>query len=120
MAGHMGAVRVTNQNLEVARVLNEDGLLLIKGATPGAKGTWLEVRDAIKGTKVAELPVPGKFTDAPKVAAPKKDEPKADKKVDAPAADFIDRVVLVDGIGPKGEEVLNAAGITTLTQLVAL
>ena len=120
MAGHMGAVRVTNQNLEVARVLNEDGLLLIKGATPGAKGTWLEVRDAIKGTKVAELPVPGKFTEAPKVAAPKKDKPKADKKADAPAADFIDRVVLVDGIGPKGEEVLNAAGITTLTQLVAL
>jgi len=71
MAGHMGAVRVTNQNLEVARVLEEDGLLLIKGATPGAKGTWLEVRDAVKGTKVEELPLPGKFSAAPAVEAPK-------------------------------------------------
>ena len=117
MAGHMGAVRVTNQNLEVARVLAEDGLILIKGATPGAKGTWLEVRDAIKGTKVDELPVPGKFSAAPKVAAPAAKAPKADKKA-APKADFIDAIILVDGIGPKGEEALAEAGITKLTQLV--
>lgn len=120
MAGHMGAVRVTNQNLEVARVLDADGLLLIRGATPGAKGTWLEVRDAIKGTKVADLPMPGKFSDAPKAAAPEAKTPKAKKKADAPAADFIDAVVLVDGIGPKGEEVLKEAGISKLTQLAAL
>ena len=119
MAGHMGAVRKTNQNLEVARVLAEDGLLLIKGATPGAKGTWLEVRDAIKGTKVAELPLPGKFSEAPKAAAPKKSAPKSDKKA-APKADFIDAIILVDGIGPKGEEVLAEAGITKLTQIVDL
>ena len=48
MAGHMGAVRRTNQNLEVARVENDEGLVLIKGATPGAKGAWLEIRDAVK------------------------------------------------------------------------
>jgi len=48
MAGHMGAVRRTNQNLEVARVEIEGGLILIKGATPGAKGAWLEIRDAVK------------------------------------------------------------------------
>ncbi len=120
MAGHMGAVRVTNQNLEVARVLAEDGLLLIKGATPGAKGTWLEVRDAIKGTKVDGLPVPGKFSAAPKAAAPEAKAPKAKKADKAPAADFVDAIVLVDGIGPKGEEALAAAGITKLTQLVAM
>ena len=120
MAGHMGAVRVTNQNLEVARVLNDDGLLLIKGATPGAKGTWLEIRDAIKGTKVDDLPMPGKFSDAPKAAAPEAKAPKAKKKAGAPKADFVDAIVLVDGIGPKGEEVLAAAGITKLTQIVDL
>ena len=120
MAGHMGAVRKTNQNLEVARVLVEDGLLLIKGATPGAKGTWLEVRDAVKGTKVDDLPVPGKFSEAPKVAAPKSDKPKAAKPAKAGSSDFVDAIILVDGIGPKGEEVLKEAGITKLTEIVNL
>lgn len=48
MAGHMGAVRRTTQNLEVARVDIEEGLLLIRGAVPGSKGGWVEVRDAVK------------------------------------------------------------------------
>ncbi len=72
MAGHMGAVRRTVQNLEIARVDAEQGLVMIKGATPGAKGAWIEIRDAVKGVKADDLPTPGKFTmDAPK-AAPKK------------------------------------------------
>ena len=112
MAGHMGAVRRTVQNLEIARVDAEQGLVLIKGATPGSKGAWIEIRDAVKGTKVTDLPMPGKFTTGP--------APKADKKDAAPAADFVDAIVLVDGIGPKGEEALAAAGVTTLTQLVAM
>ena len=116
MAGHMGAVRRTVQNLEIARVDAEQGLVLIKGATPGSKGAWIEIRDAVKGTKVTDLPLPGKFTAGP---APKADK-KAKKKDAAPAADFVDAIVLVDGIGPKGEEALAAAGITTLTQLVAM
>lgn len=123
MAGHMGAVRCTVQNLEVARVDAEDGLLLIRGATPGSKGAWIEVRDAVKGVKVEDLPMPGKFTAGPvvKKADAKDDAPKSDA---APAAggfsDAVDAVVLVDGIGPKGEEALAEAGITKLTQLVAL
>lgn len=48
MAGHMGDVRVTTQNLEVVRVDTERGLMLIKGAVPGAKGGWVLVRDAAK------------------------------------------------------------------------
>ena len=95
----------------------DQGLVLIKGATPGAKGAWIEIRDAVKGVKADDLPMPGKFTTGP---APKaKESPKADE-ASAPAADFIDAVILVDGIGPKGEEVLKAAGIEKLTQLVAL
>ena len=116
MAGHLGAVRRTVQNLEVARVDAEQGLVLIKGATPGAKGAWIEIRDAVKGTKVDDLPLPGKFTTGP---APKAAKSK-DKKDAAPAADFVDAIVLVDGIGPKGEEALAAAGITKLTELVAM
>jgi large subunit ribosomal protein L3 len=49
MAGHMGAVKSTVQNLEVVRVDAERGLLLVKGAVPGAKGGQVMVRPAVKG-----------------------------------------------------------------------
>ena len=60
------------QNLEVARVDAEQGLVLIKGATPGSKGAWIEIRDAVKGVKVDDLPMPGKFTSGPAPKAAKK------------------------------------------------
>lgn len=49
MAGHMGAVVCTKQNLEVVRVDAERGLVLLKGAVPGAKGGHVMVRPAVKG-----------------------------------------------------------------------
>lgn len=49
MAGHMGAVRRTVQNLEIVQVDAERQLLLIKGAVPGAKGGEVVVRPAVKG-----------------------------------------------------------------------
>ena len=49
MAGHLGDARVTVQNLEVVRVDAERQLLLVKGAVPGAKGSDVLVRSAIKG-----------------------------------------------------------------------
>ncbi|UQB42010.1 50S ribosomal protein L3 [Thiomicrospira microaerophila] len=48
MAGHMGAVRQTTLNLELVRVDVENGLLLVKGAVPGAKGSTVIVRKAVK------------------------------------------------------------------------
>jgi len=48
MPGHMGFVRITVQNLDIVKVDVERGLLLIKGAVPGAKGTILEIRESIK------------------------------------------------------------------------
>lgn len=48
MAGHMGQTRVTTQNLEVVSTDEERGLVLVKGAVPGSKGSWIIVRDAIK------------------------------------------------------------------------
>ena len=48
MAGHMGAARVTTQNLEVVKVDVERNLLLIKGAVPGAPGGSVIVRPAVK------------------------------------------------------------------------
>ena len=48
MAGQMGYKKTTIHNLEVIEINNEDGLILIKGAVPGSKGTFLVIRDAIK------------------------------------------------------------------------
>ena len=48
MAGHLGEVKRTQQNLEVIRVDVERQLLLVKGAVPGSKGSDLVVRPAIK------------------------------------------------------------------------
>lgn len=54
MAGHLGNVRRTQQNLEVVRVDAERNLILVKGAVPGAKGGSLIVRPAIKSKKEAK------------------------------------------------------------------
>jgi large subunit ribosomal protein L3 len=51
MAGRMGAVRHTTQNLTVHAVDAEKNLLLIKGAVPGARGQVVLVRSAVKGVK---------------------------------------------------------------------
>jgi len=48
MAGHMGNVRNTVQNLEVVRVDAERNLILVKGAIPGSKGGDVIVRPAVK------------------------------------------------------------------------
>ena len=58
MAGHMGAKRVTTQNLKVVQTDAERGLILIRGAVPGAKGSWVFVRDAIKKPLPEEAPKP--------------------------------------------------------------
>ena len=49
MSGHMGAERVTTQNLEIVRIDAERNLLLIKGAVPGAPGGDVIIRAAVKG-----------------------------------------------------------------------
>ena len=48
MAGHMGAAKITTQNLQVVRTDVERGLVMIKGAVPGSKGGWVTVKDAVK------------------------------------------------------------------------
>jgi large subunit ribosomal protein L3 len=48
MAGHMGAVRVTTQNLQVVRTDPDRGLIMVKGAVPGSKGGWVTIKDAVK------------------------------------------------------------------------
>jgi len=71
MAGHLGDVRVTTQNLTVVSTDAERGLLFIKGALPGAEGSFVFVKDAVKGTKKTDLPFPAAIKAAP--AAEQKD-----------------------------------------------
>jgi large subunit ribosomal protein L3 len=58
MAGHMGQTRITTQNLQVVRTDVERGLILLRGAVPGSKGSWIMVRDAVKSPAPAGLPKP--------------------------------------------------------------
>ena len=76
MAGHLGDVRVTTQNLQVVRSDADQGVILVRGAVPGAKGGWLLVRDAVKRALPKDVPMPGAIraraaADAPAAEAPK-------------------------------------------------
>ena len=76
MAGHMGAARVTTQNLQVVKVDSERGLIMIKGAVPGSKGGWVTVKDAVKKAAMDGVPYPAALRSAADVST--KLEPKED------------------------------------------
>jgi large subunit ribosomal protein L3 len=64
MAGHMGDRERTQQNLEVVRTDVERGLIFVKGSVPGAKGTWLTVKDSVKVPRPADVPYPASLKKA--------------------------------------------------------
>ena len=64
MAGHLGQETVTTQNLTIFRVDAERGLIMIKGAVPGAEGSYVRIRDAIKKAAHKDAPTPGAFKGA--------------------------------------------------------
>ncbi|OZB16104.1 MAG: 50S ribosomal protein L3 [Rhodobacterales bacterium 34-62-10] len=76
MAGHMGAVRVTTQNLEVVKTDADRGLIMVKGAVPGSKGGWVTIKDAVKKKLPENVPFPAALKSAMAAAA-----------VEAPAAE---------------------------------
>jgi large subunit ribosomal protein L3 len=59
MAGHMGDKQRTQQNLEVVRTDVARGLIFVKGSVPGAKNSWLTVKDAVKLPRPDGVPYPG-------------------------------------------------------------
>lgn len=81
MAGHMGDVQATQQNLQVVQTMPEEGLILIRGSVPGAKGSWVTVSDAVKKALPDGAPMP---------AALKGDQAEAEAPTDeAPAEDAV-------------------------------
>ncbi len=74
MAGHMGAERVTTQNLEVVAIDEEYNLILVKGAVPGAKQGWVLINDAVKKPAPEGVPLPAGFREAPQAEAQNEDK----------------------------------------------
>jgi large subunit ribosomal protein L3 len=103
MAGHMGAARVTTQNLEVVRTDAARNLVMVKGAVPGSKGGWVLISDAIKRDLPEEAPKPAGLCVADAGGEGGNDIP------------FVDDIQLIDGIGDKTTEELKAEGVATLT-----
>ena len=54
MAGHLGAERVTVQNLEVVKVDAEANMIAIRGAVPGPKGSLVFIKNTVKNIKVKQ------------------------------------------------------------------
>ncbi|MEP4195560.1 MAG: 50S ribosomal protein L3 [Aliishimia sp.] len=78
MAGHMGAARVTTQNLQVVKTDTDRGLIMVKGAVPGSKGGWVTIKDAVKKAAPADLPMPAGLKSAAAPAAAPAEEASAE------------------------------------------
>ena len=96
MAGHMGAVRNTTQNIEVVSVDDEDGVILLCGAVPGPKNGWVLISDAIKAKLPEDAPFPAGLVGA--VSESDADEaPTEEATVDnAPVAEAADDAAAAD------------------------
>ena len=70
MAGHMGDRRVTTLNLKVVATDAERGLIMVRGAVPGAEGGYVLVRDAAKRPAPEGVPFPAALRGAAPAAAP--------------------------------------------------
>ena len=96
MAGHMGAVRNTTQNIEVVSVDDEDGVILLCGAVPGPKNGWVLISDAIKAKLPKDAPFPAGLAGA--VSASDADEAPAEEAAadNAPLAEAVDDATAAD------------------------
>ncbi|MDO1560237.1 50S ribosomal protein L3 [Brevundimonas sp. 2R-24] len=85
MAGHYGVETVTQQNLTVFRIDAERGLIMLKGAVPGAEGGYVKIFDAVKAPS-KDAPRPGAFRARGKAAAA--EQPQTDQvEAEQPAAE---------------------------------
>ncbi|ABD53500.1 50S ribosomal protein L3 [Jannaschia sp. CCS1] len=85
MAGHMGAARVTTQNLQIVRTDTDRGLIMIKGAVPGSKGGWVTVKDAVKKPFPENAILPAALASAAAEAAKQAEEAAAAAAAEAEA-----------------------------------
>jgi len=69
MAGHLGAERVTQQNLKIVQTDADQGLIYVHGAVPGHEGAYVLVKDAVKRALPKEAPKPAGLKAAAEAAA---------------------------------------------------
>ncbi|MEL7345787.1 MAG: 50S ribosomal protein L3 [Pseudomonadota bacterium] len=87
MAGHMGAARVTTQNLQVVKTDADRGLIMIKGAVPGSKGGWVTIKDAVKKPVPENVILPAALKSAAEEAEKLAAEAAAAAEAEAKAAE---------------------------------
>ena len=87
MAGHMGAARVTTQNLQVVRTDTDRGLIMVKGAVPGSKGGWVTLKDAVKKPFPENAILPAALMSAKREAQKAAEEAAAAAEAEAKAAE---------------------------------
>ncbi len=115
MAGHMGAARVTTQNLQVVKTDAERGLIMIKGAVPGHKGGWVTVKDAVKKPTPENVVYPAALKSAADGAG-RSDGVDEDGALESAAGSVESRSQAhvdegaVDAVGTGGESGAAAAG----------
>ncbi len=86
MAGHMGSVRVTTQNLQVVKTDAERGIIMVKGAVPGSKGGWVTIKDAVKKPTPDNIILPAALRSAAAEAAKAAEEAAAAAAAEEEAA----------------------------------
>ena len=93
MAGHMGDVQATQQNLLVVRTVPEEDLILIRGSVPGSKGGWVTISDAVKKTLPEGVPMPASLksakSDATKSEATEAETPAEDAPAEETATEEV-------------------------------
>jgi large subunit ribosomal protein L3 len=79
MAGHLGQDRVTTQNIQIVSTDVERGLIFVRGAVPGANGSYVLVSDAVKKAAPKDLPFPAALRSAATAAEPAAEAPAGEQ-----------------------------------------
>ncbi|MBV00398.1 MAG: 50S ribosomal protein L3 [Rhodospirillaceae bacterium] len=116
MAGHMGDARVTIQNLMVVSTDLEKGIILLKGAVPGAKGSYVLIKDAVKDDVPDEAPFPAsiKTESLDNTAAQSDDGGAASLDLISGSPDEVSEEGNID-INAAGEDVRDSGGSDTVS-----
>ena len=116
MAGHMGDARVTIQNLMVVSTDLEKGIILLKGAVPGAKGSYVLIKDAVKDDVPDEAPFPAsiKTESLDNTAAQSDDGGAASLDLTSGSPDEVSEEGNID-INAAGEDVGDSGGSDTVS-----
>ena len=85
----MGSRKVTTQNLEVVSTDEETGLILVRGAVPGARGGWVTISDAVKKPANKDAPMPASLKGKSPESLEKKETEVSSAMAESPASEKV-------------------------------